>query len=195
MKLKKIASYILVAVLSVTSLTSCGFDQFGQVAKYEKYELTPNEGFGDQVVTDENGNKEIVSLEQLTESDIQKMNGGKARFVYSDEGYVTFLNGKFSEKKINDYEDAVASIQGVAGLIGLGAGSEFFAVHYTKDAKGYTYYTFQQRYGDLTVDFATLRIIVDPDGYTAGLSSSFVPNLGIPEKIEEVGEELPQPCS
>lgn len=59
---------------------------------------------------------------------------------------MTFLQGKFSEKKVENYEDAIASIQQIAGLIGLGAGSEFFASFASEDDDGYTYYTFQQRY-------------------------------------------------
>ena len=102
--------------------------------------------------------------------DIQAMNGGKARILYSDEGYVTFINGRYSDIKVTDHETAVATIQQVAGLLGLNNGSEFFANFVSKDDDGYSYYTFQQRYGELTVEYATLRVIVDPEGNTAGLS-------------------------
>ena len=120
--------------------------------------------------------------------DIQAMNGGKARILYSDEGYVTFINGRYSDIKVTDHETAVATIQQVAGLLGLNNGSEFFANFVSKDDDGYSYYTFQQRYGELTVEFATLRVIVDPDGYTAGLSCSFTPNIGI-EETEDIGPD------
>lgn len=51
---------------------------------------------------------------QLTEEDILRMNGGDASFVYSDEGYLTFLRGKFYEGKINGFEDAIVSLNGIA---------------------------------------------------------------------------------
>ncbi len=77
----------------------------------------------------------------------------------------------------------------MASLIGLGAGSEFFANYGQQDAQGYTYWVFQQRYGDTTVQYATLRVIVDPEGYTAGLACSFTPNLGIAEEGTSITAE------
>ena len=126
---------------------------------------------------------------QLTEADIQRMNNGKARFVYGNQGYVSFINGKYSNIKVKDHEDAIRTLQRVAGLIGLGAGSEFFANHGSRDARGYTYYTFQQRYGESTVLNAVLTVIVDPDGNAVGLSSSFTPNIGIPTSTTDVGPD------
>lgn len=129
------------------------------------------------------------STVQLSEEDIQNMNDHHALFAYSDEGYVTFLVGRYSEDKIEDYEDAVASLNGVAALIGLSEGSEFFCVYGEKDNDGYTYYTFQQRYGGYTLKYATLRVVVDPQGYTAGLSSSFTPNIGIAAEQSSITAE------
>lgn len=130
------------------------------------------------------------SAVQLTEEDIWQMNGGNASFVYNKQGYVTMLRGKFYEEKVYDYEQAVASINGVAALLGLNRGSEFFAVYGEKDYRGYTYYTFKQRYGALTMENAVLKVVIDPDGYTAGLSCSFTPNLGIaPEEKSGITAE------
>ena len=116
---------------------------------------------------------------QLTEEDILRMNGGDASFVYSDEGYLTFLRGKFYEGKINGFEDAIVSLNGIARLLGLSKGSEFFAVFAEQDKQGYTYILYKQRYADLTIQNAVLKVVIDPDGYTAGLSCSFTPNVGI----------------
>ncbi|MDO4344529.1 MAG: M4 family metallopeptidase [Eubacteriales bacterium] len=139
---------------------------------------------------------------QLTEKDILEMNGGDADFLYSEDGYLTFLRGKFYEMPVTDTETGIESLQGIAGLLGLSKGSEFFAVYGERDAKGYTYLTYRQRYGELTLENAVLKIILDPQGYTAGVVSSFTPNVGIAEQDEPsvtkeeaeqiVREEFPQ---
>lgn len=159
---------MILTAAAVLTLTGCG-------GGYDTYRLYPNEFLLGESVSDSG---EVIArgstgdeYPQLLEEDIQAMNGGKARFVYGDEGYVTFLQGRFSEDKIEDYEQAVAALQSVSGLIGLGAGSEFFCVSGSQDDDGYTYYTFQQRYGDVTVMYATLRVVVDPDGYAAGFQA------------------------
>ena len=53
---------------------------------------------------------------------------------------------------------------GIAELLGLSRGSEFFAVYGEQDEYGYTYLTYKQRYGDLTLENAVLKIILDPQG-------------------------------
>ena len=119
---------------------------------------------------------------QLTIEDIQAMNGDSTVVdIYSNKGYLSFLLGKFYDKPVRNAEDGVESIKGLASLLGLGKGCEFFAVYSERDDDGYMYYTYQQRYGGNTLLYSTLRVVVDPDGYTAGLSCSFVPNLGIVE--------------
>ena len=46
---------------------------------------------------------------------------------------------------------------GIAELLGLSRGSEFFAVYGEQDEYGYTYLTYKQRYGDLTLENAVLK--------------------------------------
>lgn len=211
----------LMCILMLFGITGC------QNKDYEKFRLQPNEylmgesGSTEYTETEEpdtehpgsenteieepdteaDGNDGYESGTQLTEEDIQYINGGNARFVYSEEGYLTFLDGKFYDKPIIyaeagsdeltvDYERGVESLQGVASLIGLAKGSEFFCVYGSTDSNGYSYLTYRQRYGDSTVLYGTLKIIIDPEGYVAGLSSSFVPNIGIaPESGEGITAE------
>lgn len=127
------------------------------------------------------------TLVQLTIEDIQAMNGDNLVIdIYNNEGYLSTLVGKFYEGKVNNYEDGVESIRGLASLLGLTKGCEFFAVYGETDNDGYTYYTYQQRYGVNTLQYATLRICVDPQGYTAGLTCSFVPNAGTASQTPSV---------
>ena len=138
---------------------------------------------GDSSDAGKNSNKNTVenqdtSPKQLTIEDIQAMNSSTVVDIYHNNGYLSTLVGKFYDKQVTNVEEAVESIKGLAVLLGLTKGCEFFAVYYEKDNDGYTYYTLQQRYGGLTLQYSTMRIVVDPDGYTAGLTSSFQPNVG-----------------
>ncbi|MDD5602806.1 MAG: M4 family metallopeptidase [Eubacteriales bacterium] len=180
-------AFLFMAVLIALGISACS-------QQYLTFELKPNEylmGEGSIGAPAGDDSNEVISenfnnSKQLDENDIQEMNDGKAMLVYSKEGYLTFLKGRYYDEKIEDYEDAVKSLNGVASLIGLKAGSEFFCVFGEKDDDGYTYYVFQQRYGNVTVRHATLRVVIGPDGYTAGLSNSFTPDLGIAEEAPAI---------
>ena len=120
----------------------------------------------------------------MSVDDICEMNQGNAVFLYNEQGYVSFLQGKFFEEKVTDAEKGVESLMGIADLLGLSKGAEFFAVYGEQDAYGYRYFTYKQRYGDLTLENASLKIVLDPEGYTAGLVSSFTSNVGIAREEE-----------
>lgn len=127
---------------------------------------------------------------QLTMDDIQAMNPGATVIdIYTNEGFLSTLVGKYYKEKVLNVEDGVKSIQGMAALLGLGKGCDFFAVYSETNNTGYTFYTYQQRYGGYTLRYATLRVVVDPDGYTAGLSCSFVPNAGTASKEPAITAE------
>ena len=130
------------------------------------------------------GEHNYNEVPQLSEADIYRMNQGNAEFLYNDQGYVSFLRGRFSDEKVTDAEKGIESLMGIADLLGLSKGSEFFGVYGEQDEYGYTYITYKQRYGDITLENASLKIILDPEGYTAGLVSSFTPNVGIAPKEE-----------
>ena len=169
------------------------FSICGCSTEYELYTLLPNEFLLGESVSDSG---EIITPEsqyndtaQLTVEDINAMNNGDTQMVFSDDGYLTFLNGKYYENKVEDQEDAVESIKGIAALIGLGKGSDFFCEYGARDPNGYCIYTFKQRYGEQTIQYGTLRVIVDPDGYTAGFACSFTPNIGRAEEVEWIPQE------
>lgn len=127
---------------------------------------------------------------QLTIEDIQAMNPGSTVIdIYTNQGYLSTLVGKYYEEKVTNVEEGVLSIQPIASLLGLSKGCEFFAAYSEKNKAGYSFYTYQQRYGGYTLKYATLRIIVDPDGYTAGLSCSFVPDIGTASQEPAISKE------
>lgn len=177
---KKAIAFTL--ALSMLGLSACG----GKPADYPIFELRPNEVLADLPNESPTHDGEI---HQRTEAEIQEMNGGNATFVYGNNGKLSFLNGRFSDLKIENFEDAVLAINEVTGLMGLNKGSDLFCVAGARDDEGNTYYTFQQKYGDLTVLFSTLKVVVGPDGYTRGLSCSFDQSLGFAEETEDIGPE------
>lgn len=155
----------------------------------DAWERQNQEGFsqgntGDGREENPSGEQNYNEVPQLKEEDIYQMNQGNAAFLYNDQGYVSFLRGRFFDEKVTDTEKGVESLMGIADLLGLSKGSEFFAVYGEQDEYGYTYLTYKQRYGDLTLENASLKIILDPEGYTAGLVSSFAPNVGIAPEEE-----------
>ena len=120
---------------------------------------------------------------QMTAEDIVRLDNGDAEILYDEEGRVTFIRGRYSPEKVLNYEDAVASLNYVSTLLGLTNGALFFCVYQGIDyTTGYTSYLFLQRDGDVTVVNASIKIYVDPDGYTAALSCSFNPATGIREE-------------
>lgn len=175
-----VLSLVFVLVMAV-SLTACG-------SKYSRQQLKPE---GSSSGSPKSGK---TAEGQLSEDDIQAMNGGEANIIYGDPDedgnrYVTFIDGKYYDKKVKDQEDAVRALQGIAQLIGFGKGSEFFANYGERDANNYTYWVLQQKYGSSTVQYATIRVVVDPEGYVCALSSSAVPNLGISNSSDGIGAE------
>lgn len=121
---------------------------------------------------------------QLTADDIERMNDGDVTMLFSEEGYLTFLRGKYYEEKVTNVEEGIESLLGMAELLGLTRGAEFFGVYSETNQYGYTYYIYKQRYGELTLQNAVLKIVVDPKGYTAGLICSFTPNIGFAPKTQ-----------
>jgi len=134
---------------------------------------------------------------QLTEDEIQEMNDQNALIVRSNEGYVSTIIGKFYDEQVPirpddimvTVEAALDSVNGVASLIGLQKGSSFLINYAAQDAQGYTFLTYQQRYGEQTITNSTLHIVLDPEGYTAALACSFTPGLGFAEEKDILTKE------
>ena len=125
-----------------------------------------------------NDNSKTQDPVQLSADDIERMNNGDVTMLFDENGYLTFLRGRYYDRPVTNVEEGIESLFGMAALLGLTKGAEFFGVFAETNKYGYTYYTYKQRYGDLTIQNAVLKVIVGPDGYTAGLISSFTPNVG-----------------
>ena len=209
--MKRILACILMITLLLGVLTGCSKNTDSPRTPYDPssdpYSLDlPEEGVGveygtptvepSSIPTDVEEPPEMTAqksdtLVQLTMEDIQRMNGDSVVIdIYTNEGYLSTLVGKYYEGKIRNAEDGVESVKAMASLLGLTKGCEFFAVYSELDHNnGYTYYTYQQRYGQQTLQYATLRIAVDPDGYAAGLTCSFVPNVGTASQESGISQQ------
>ena len=120
---------------------------------------------------------------QLTADDIVRLDNGDAELIYDEEGRVTFIRGRYSPEKVTTPEEAADSLNYVSTLLGLDKGALLFCVYQGIDyTTGYTCFLFLQRDGDVTVVNSSIKIYVDPDGYTAAISCSFNPATGIREE-------------
>ena len=171
------------------------FQDFAGQAPEEPVPMDPElqtesieELFGDMETETESSLPDMMSetepvYPQLTAEDIVRLDNGDAEILYDDDGKVTFIRGRYSPEKVTDPEGAAASLNYVSGLLGLTKGALLFCVYKGIDyTTGYTYYLFLQRDGDVSVLNASIKIYVDPDGYTAALSCSFNPDTGIREE-------------
>lgn len=150
-----------------------------------------NQGDGGYVI-----NEGPNTTAQLTEADIQAMNNNRAVIIRSNNGYVSTLVGRYYDRQIpivpgdiSTFEAAINSLDGIASLLGLQAGTEFFADTGAQDKEGYTYLTYRQKYAGNVVENATMHIVLDPQGYTAAVSCSFTPGLGIQESGDGISAE------
>ena len=117
---------------------------------------------------------EVIPM--LTAQDIQAMNNNNALIVYNDEGYVSTIVGRFFHRPVKDEDDAINAVKGLQELLGLQTGYFPFAV-YGSTYQGCTYFTYQQLKDDVTVTNATLKVVLDQEGYPYVLQSSLASNL------------------
>lgn len=109
---------------------------------------------------------------QLTMEDIRKLNGGDVRYSTDAEGNITFLAGKFYDGKIENGDDVEKALWGMHKLIGADENTVYQKGNGIRLDNGYTYYTLQQWHGEMAVENAIVKIIVDPNGEAAAISSS-----------------------
>ena len=130
-------------------------------------------------------------IPHLTEQDIQDMNGGNALIIRNDQGNVSTIVGRYFYRPVTDEEDAISAVEGLQELLGIEKGYFPFAM-YGETFQGYTYYTYRQIKGDLTVQNATLKVVLDPEGYPCMLQSSLETTLDVDTpnaKIDEADAE------
>ncbi|MDO5702968.1 MAG: M4 family metallopeptidase, partial [Lachnospiraceae bacterium] len=125
--------------------------------------------------------------EQLSLEDINGMNGGEAR-IYTHGGFVTFIDGTCSRTPILSEDDASCVVDSMMELIGADPRTEFILWR-RLDFNSYTYYIFQQMYGDMTVCGGAVKLITDADGNMVGLTSSVESELPDKQTLNGISAE------
>ena len=128
---------------------------------------------------------EVIPI--LTEQDIQDMNGGNALIIRNEEGNVSTIVGRYFHRPVADEEEAIDAIRGLQDLLGIEKGY-FPFIMYGETFQGYTYYTYRQIKGDLTVENATLKVVLDPEGYPCMLQSSLETHLDVVAPTQKINE-------
>ncbi len=120
---------------------------------------------------------EQPEIHDNTETDIKALNNGDATILrYKDSNEVSFINGRYTDYKVTNWETALSSLQAVKMLLNANEDDiEIIPLRVDVTDNGDTYYTFEQVQGLATVTDAFIKIGVDKDGNTLCLSSSIDP--------------------
>ena len=126
-------------------------------------------------------------IKQLTEQDIQSMNNNNAIIIKNDDGYISTIVGRFFDRPVTDEDDAINALRGLQTLLGIETGYFPFAV-YGSSYNGCKVFTYQQLKGDMVVQNASLKIVLDQEGYPFMLQSSLATNLNYQESNPTIDE-------
>ncbi|MDD3409870.1 MAG: M4 family metallopeptidase [Eubacteriales bacterium] len=108
----------------------------------------------------------------LTLEKLQALNGGNLVYTTNDEGYLTFLRGRFSEAPITSQEEAWKALESISGLLGAEETTGFTLNTIVRDDNDYLYYTYMQWQGDTSLTGAIVKLVTDREGNGVAVSSS-----------------------
>ncbi len=129
---------------------------------------------------------------------LRSLNGGALPDMYDlgKNGKPTFINGRLSEGKVENEEDARAVIAGISSIIGISNVKDFLALNYkhTIDFKGLndaaeatTFYRFQQYIDGVIVEDGCLILAVGSDGYAKALGGHYFQEEALRKKLPQNG--------
>lgn len=113
---------------------------------------------------------------QTVVEDIRKWNGENAQ-VFTQNGFVTFVDGACTDQPVTGMEDAERVVASMIGLLGGDERTHFEPWRILTDPSGNVYYVFQQMYADTTVLGGAVKVITDGAGGMTGLTGSVVTEL------------------
>ena len=164
-----------VLAVSVPMQNAKAADEGGYTVIEDKLELE----FEDQTVTVTLTVEfpEQPEIHDNTEADIKALKNGDATILrYKDSNEVSFINGRYTDYKVTNWETALSSLQAVSTLLNANEDDiEIIPLRVDVTDNGDTYYTFEQTQGLAMVSDAFIKIGVDKDGNTLCLSSSIDP--------------------
>lgn len=112
--------------------------------------------------------------------DLNALNNGDIEIIRNDENEISFLNGRYTDYKVINWETALTSLQAMESLLNVKDQDVSMLEIMTKiDDNGDTYYTFQQTKGSVLLSESYLTVAADSEGNTLCLSSSIQPSAGV----------------
>lgn len=155
---------IIVMVLMILSQVGCG-------AKKEAYGIVelPQEKECSYDMAVKEGVKS-VSLD-----DIEKLNNNQCVITYNENGDISFINGKYTDYKVTNFQEAYNSLMAIKELLMLPVEEMFPLRCHREDGVG-TYYTFSVKDDNSYKLGWGVHVITDAEGTVQGLSVSYGDN-------------------
>ncbi|MBE6051082.1 MAG: peptidase M4 family protein [Clostridium sp.] len=114
--------------------------------------------------------QEFSSVEELKE-----VNDGQAPEVYSDDASsFKFIDGSFTNIKVEDKDDAIESIKSVKNLMDIDNPEAQLKVAQVNTSDVFTSYKLQQVYKDVPVYGREVVVATDKDGETTSVSGNYL---------------------
>ncbi len=164
---------MLAAVLVLSSaLTGCTKDTVAD-SGYEESDSSA-ESVSQGLETSDTDDSKDNTYEESEDND-QSL----ATEAFSDvESIQVFIGEQFSDKKVNNEDDALDVIYDALEYIGGDNSTELeFAVKDGPTSEGNTFYTFRQVSGDIAVFGASVKLVADKGGNPIGLNSTLISGL------------------
>ncbi len=122
---------------------------------------------------------EQPEIRDNTEDDIRKLNSGNYHILrYDDTNEISFINGRFTDYKVTNYETALSSLDAVKTLLhtkDTNIGLKYIRTQ--TNHNGDTFYKFEQVQKFSVVSKAFIIVGADKEGNTICLSSSVNPSV------------------
>jgi len=99
--------------------------------------------------------------------------------ILGDNGIPEFIDGAFSDVKVNSKEDVLAALDSIKELMNIKNVNDEFNVLNGETSEGMTYYRLQQKYKSVEIYGQQLVVAVDKDGTVSSLSGEYIPNVSI----------------
>ncbi|MCR5107796.1 MAG: M4 family metallopeptidase [Lachnospiraceae bacterium] len=178
---------IMLSVIMGTVLSSCGNigedqqskkilqdnSRYSEKAVYGSFE---NEGLtleadiiGDVIKADQNEEAQAVFDE------LKRINGDDLKMVTNRYGYITFLNGKITDRPLMSKQEVTDVMKKIFPALSPNKDVELQFAFYIVDDFGNSYYLFKEQVSGDVNDSNSVKIFLDKDNYMTGLSSTIVP--------------------
>lgn len=100
-------------------------------------------------------------------------------YNYSEDNIPKFIDGTFSNKKINSSKDVLEALESVKEEMKFNDISKELKLYSTEKSENITYYKYEQVYKEIPVYKQNIIISVDKNKKITGLSGYYIPNINV----------------